>query len=285
MIKDYIILLLSVVLLALNFAATKVYQTNSGTSLRSGLKFNIITGGLTAIIFFIFNGFKCDINMFSAAMAAAVALFCALYTVIGFKIMEKGQMALYTIFLMTGGMSVPYIWGLIFLNEPFSALRTVGLLIIAVSIIISNSGSERPDNRQILMCIAIFILNGFVSVASKEHQINSRAVSSTDFLILNSAAKVVICAVLCLFTKKSETEKISVSAVWAIGAATVCGGVSYLLQLIGAENLPATVLYPIITGGSIILTAAAGRLFFKEKPNRRTLLAIALCFFGTCMFL
>lgn len=220
-------------------------------------------------------------------MAAAVALFCALYTVIGFKVMEKGQMALYTIFLMTGGMSVPYIWGLMFLNEPFSVLRTVGLVAIVVSIAVSNGRSGKTDAKQILMCIAIFILNGFTSVVSKEHQINSHAVSAVDFLILNSISKVVICTVLCLFIKKGENEKrkLPVSAVLMIFAAAILGGVSYLFQLIGAKNLPATVLYPIITGGSIILTAAAGRLFFKEKPSKHMIFGITLCFIGTCMFL
>ena len=63
-----------------------------------------------------------------------------LYIFIGFRIMENGSMSLYTLFLMSGGMTVPYVWGVLFLNEELTILRTLGLLSIITAIIISNSG-------------------------------------------------------------------------------------------------------------------------------------------------
>lgn len=287
MTKDYILIIISVLLLALNFAATKAYQKDKGSGLAEGIKFNALLGAVTAVLFFAINGFGCKISPFSAVMAAAAAILTAAYTLFGFKIMENGSMALYMIFLMTGGMTVPYIWGLIFLDEPLSLLRTAGLLTIAVSIVVSNKESGKSDAKQILMCAAIFILNGFTSVVSKEHQISSSAVAATDFLILNSAAKAVICMILYLFIKKEKTanNKLSKLGIGYIFAAAAAGGGSYLLQLIGAENLPATVLYPMVTGGTIIFTAAAGRAFFGEKPGKRMIIGIIICFIGTCMFL
>lgn len=133
---DYLLLILADILLALNFAATKAYQKNSGTLLYTGLLFNAALGFFSALLFFAVNGAKCALTPFSVVMA---------------------------------------------------------LLMI--------------------------------------------------------------------------------------------GGVSYLFQLKGAINLPATVLYPFITGGSIIFTALAGRVFFGEKPKKRTLTGIALCFLGTVLFL
>ncbi len=61
--------------------------------------------------------------------------------------------------------------------------------------------------------------------------------------------------------------------------------ISYMLQLIGAESLPASVLYPFITGGSIILTSFAGVAFFKEKLTIRQWMAVTACFVGTLLFL
>ena len=68
-----------------------------------------------------------------------------------------------------------------------------------------------------------------------------------------------------------------------IAAAT--SGISFLFQLMGAENLPASVLFPIVTGGSIICTAIAGRVFFKEKLTKPIILGLILCLLGTCLFL
>ena len=75
------------------------------------------------------------------------------------------------------------------------------------------------------------------------------------------------------------------SASAAILGSAVIGGVSYTLQLIGAKELPATVLYPIVTGGSIVLSALSGRVFFKEKLSGYQLASIVLCLIGTLLFL
>ena len=79
------------------------------------------------------------------------------------------------------------------------------------------------------------------------------------------------------FTKKSSLPFIACSA--------LVGGLSYLLQLIGAKELPATVLYPIVTGGSIIFSAFSGKIFFKETITRRQWISIGLCLIGTLFFL
>lgn len=287
MTKDYLFITASVLLLAMNFAATKAYQNKSGSGLSENIKFNALLGAITAVLFFAGNGFDCAISPFSVAMATAVAILTAAYTLVGFKIMEQGSMALYMIFLMTGGMMVPYLWGLIRLDEPLSLLRTIGLIAIAVAVIIANGGNGKTNARQIMLCAAVFVLNGFTSVVSKEHQIGAAAVPAMDFLILNSAVKAVICTVLYLLMKKNKSgyrkeEKLGNLFIFAAAAT---GGDSYLLQLIGAENLPATVLYPMVTGGTIIFTAVAGRVFFKEKISKRMALAILVCVIGTCMFL
>jgi multidrug transporter EmrE-like cation transporter len=70
----------------------------------------------------------------------------------------------------------------------------------------------------------------------------------------------------------------------AFGAAAI-SGISYLLQLTGAKELPATVLYPMVTGGCIIFSALSGRIFFKEKLSTYQLVSIGLCFVGTLLFL
>ncbi|MBQ3814746.1 MAG: hypothetical protein II836_01720, partial [Clostridia bacterium] len=62
-------------------------------------------------------------------------------------------------------------------------------------------------------------------------------------------------------------------------------GISYTLQLLSASNLPASVLYPMVTGGSVVLSAVAGRIFFGEKPDRITLAGLALSFVATFLFL
>ena len=57
------------------------------------------------------------------------------------------------------------------------------------------------------------------------------------------------------------------------------------LQMLGARNLPAVLLYPVVTGGSIILSALFGLLFFKEKLDKFNIISIVLAFAATVLFL
>jgi multidrug transporter EmrE-like cation transporter len=66
---------------------------------------------------------------------------------------------------------------------------------------------------------------------------------------------------------------------------TVISNASYFLQLEGAKGLPASVLYPMITGGSVVLSGIFALVFFGEKLSKREWISIALCLAGTCMFL
>lgn len=286
--KYYAILGLAVLLLAVNFVFTKLYQKQRGDSLTEALLFNMYCGAFTAVAFFFINGCKIEINLFAAAMAFLVVLFGVVYTLIGFKIMASGKMAYYTFFLMLGGMVVPYIWGVINLGEQVSVLRIIGLCVIAGSAFILYADKNGITKKVLFLCLAVFLLNGLISVASKEHQISPLSVSANGFVLLTGAFKALGCFVALPFVKSNDRskEKRSRKMPWLLLlGATLSSGLSYMLQLLSASELPATVLYPALTGGTILISAIAGWLCFKEKITGKMLIGLLICFAGTCMFL
>ena len=58
-----------------------------------------------------------------------------------------------------------------------------------------------------------------------------------------------------------------------------------MLQLFGAEKLPAGVLYPFITGGSIAFSSVLGMIIFKEKLSPKQWMSVVCCLAGTVMFI
>ena len=66
---------------------------------------------------------------------------------------------------------------------------------------------------------------------------------------------------------------------------SIVGGVSSVLQLEGAKYIDASLLYPFITGGSIVLSSLAGWIFFKEKATKNMIISVVLAFVGTLFFL
>ena len=288
---QYMMLTSAALLLAMDFAMNKIYQKLRGTSPETSLFFNSVLGLATAIIFFAVNNFKLSFSPYSAFTAMLMSALVMTYNIIGFRILKQGSMAIYSLFLMTGGMVLPYIWGLVFLNESFSAVRTIGLIVIIGGVFLSNFSGEKINFKQICICLAVFVLNGLVSIISKMHQIetNYQCVSTIEFVILGGIFKFFIAGFLFLAFKNREGQNREknnfLKALIVIILSAVIGGTSYFLQLYGAKSLPATVLYPFITGGSIVFSTLIGALLFKEKLSRKLIISVVLCFVGTIMFI
>ena len=293
---SYFLLLGAAVLLAAMFSLNKIYQKQNGTSLRAGFGFNALLGVFSAGIFFCVNGFSVGFSVFSLLLAGVITVLVTAYTLLGFRIIRNGSMTVYTLFLMAGGMVVPYFWGLLFLNENFSWKRTAGLLLIMGSIVLSNrfDRKEKAKVSSLFLCVVVFFLNGGTSVVSKLHQTESfySAVSATEFIILSGLCKFFLAGTCWLILRKRKNITAGQGFSWkkplllliVVGAA-VADGVSYLMQLLGAAKLPATVLYPFITGGSIGFSALADRIFFKTEITPRMTVGILLCVAGTVLFL
>ena len=287
--EDYGLILLATLLLAADFAFCKLYQAKLGTAAKTGLLFNMTNGLITAIIFWALNGFHFSWTPFSVIVAFVMSALAVTYSVIGFRVLKMGSMSLYTVFLMTGGMVLPYIYGLIFLDERFSIWRMLGLIVIFGAVILANGSKKKTSGTLIALCVCVFVLNGVISILSKTHQITELpVVNAKEYVMLTGLAKFVLCPIAYLFFRKEETAvtpKRFAGALPIIALSALVSGSSYLLQLYGAVDLPATVLYPCVTGGSIIFSSLAGVIFFREKLSVKQIIAVALCFGGTCLFL
>ena len=285
----YVLISLSALLYSSDFLVNKFFQKANGVSLKTSLAFNSLLGLFTVFIMLAANGFKLEVSVFSVILAGLLSLFVMLYNIIGFRLLKIGSMSLYTLYLMIGGMIVPYIFGLIFLKEPFTAARFIAIILVTLGVGFSNSkGTENKTKFLVfLLYIAVFMLNGCTSVVSKIHQISIsyETVGAIDFVVLTNIFRFAIAGIMFLFVKKEEGAQIQRKSVGLIVLSAIFCSIAFLFQLISAAKLPATVLFPFLTGGTIIFSAFYGRLFFKEKFTKNSIIGIILCFIGTLLFL
>lgn len=291
--KEYLLVLLADALLAACFMVRKFYQNLTDGTTESGVNFSILSAVATIFILIVTSGFTISFTWYSALMAVLGSACCLAYTVLGFKIMSEGSVALFTLFLMSGGMLVPAVWGWLFLDEQPEFLHLLGVAVIFASIILNNLGSDRPSAKVLLLCVAVFVLNGFVSVFSKLHQANTvyEKVPTVNYAMLSAAVSLVTALVLRLLlslknakrTRAPHKPKLLPLAV--VFLYSLISTFSSLLQLESAKTIPASMLYPMITGGSVALTGIFALLFFGEKLSRRGWIAVAMCSLGTCLFM
>ena len=285
---DYILVAFAVLLLAFEFALSKKYQALEGTSMAAGLRFNTLSGVLSAVIMWAISGFQVEWSAFSLVMAFTLSLCCLSYSLLSFQVLKEGDMTLYSTFLMSGGMLLPYAFGVLFLEESLTLWRILGVILVLAAIVLGNFSRRKVSNKILLLCCVVFVLNGCVSILSKCHQISQNApVSSSMFVAYSGLTRAFMTLPLLLMLKNvpNRAKMQHRLSPWVVAAAAVISGGSYLLQLVGAKTLPATVLYPMVTGGCIIFSSLAGRVFFREKLSLQQKISIAVCFVGTLLFL
>ena len=281
-------------LTASNFSVNKIYQKSAGDLTLAGSKFIALQGLFAFILFFIANGFKLSFSGYSFLISGLLNCLAASYTLIGFKILKSGTMAIYTLFLMSGGMVLPYIFGLIFLNEPFSVVRTFALVLLLVGVILPNFAKKDITSKQLVLCFAVFFINGCVSILSKIHQIDLgyQTINEMEFVAIGGAFKFVFSSAIYVLARRNNkniiehtTEKFRFSPYIIPLFSAVLTESSFFLQLHTASILPASILFPFMTGGTIVLSSLSGVIFFKDKLPKRVIISIVLCFIGTLFFL
>ena len=316
----YLFIFAAVVLLALQFSTNKAYGQRRGDGAEASLFFAAVCGFASAAVTFVIaslseGGFR--FTPFSLLLGAVMASLSCAYTLIGFKIMALGDMSVFMMFLMLGGMMLPYLFGVTVLGEFRGAepwrivLRVAGLLLLTVSMlfpVFARKKAGRGGGLFVALCAAVFLLNGVASIVSKTHQTpgfwSFDVVNAPSYACLGNLMNGII-SVVCLWILRlrgkgngeksaagehadDESRLIPASGktiALIIAANALCNGVSYTLQLVSASHLPASVLYPMVTGGSVVLSAVAGRIFFGEKPDRITLTGLLLSFAATFLFL
>ena len=149
----------------------------------------------------------------------------------------------------------------------------------------------------VLLCAAVFLLNGCVSIFSKVHQIETtrETLSTIPYATLSSLIGCISSGLWLLVewwrAHKSgdriatQGKKLPAAVLGVILGTSSLGAVSSFLQLYSAAHVDASILYPMMTGGIIVLSALAGRVAFGERQSRREWLLIALCFGATLLFL
>ena len=297
---NYLILLISVLLMSGMFALNKLWQKSNGAGIKTSLLYTALTGLFVSVIFFSVGGGRVQITPFSLVCAAAVAGLCLGYNLIGFKVFSIGSYSVYMMFLMLGGMILPFVCGMIRLGDASELsmvsliCRLAGVALLIFSLAFPAVGPKKKGGGLFYaLCVIVFAANGFVSVISKLHQIETvrPTVGSCSFAILTNlisgllSAAVLVC--VCLKTgKKPELKGFGVGKLLPFAASYgALNGIAYILQLLAASELPASVQYPMVTGGTVVLSALVGRFVFKEKSSRIGVISTLTAFAATFLFL
>lgn len=299
----YFFICLAVICFTAQFAFTKGYEGAVKQTVTTSLLLLILTGIVGGLLFFFAGGASLSFSLPSLLYAVFFAGVMIPYYMLGIKALSLGSLAIYSMFMMLGGMLVPFFYGILFLSEPISPAMLVGSILLTVFIILqalSDAKKAKKNTRRTrrdtllfaLISVAIFFINGLTGVIAKAHQLDSAAVDEASFTVLSSLLTAFFSAIVLLFLFLFDREKTVASLrpavkprplLWSalVGVAAHTGN---FLHLLAASTLPASVQFPIVSGGVIVLSALASILIFREKMSRVDALLVAGVFLATFLF-
>lgn len=191
---------------------------------------------------------------------------------------------------------IPTVLGFLIWNEPVSAIKIVGIVIFAVSLLLIgekvDKGQKLISAKWLVLMVISFFCEGFAPVAIKMHSIalgeKAAAEANGVFMALAYVMAVVGILVAALLKEGRVTvpavdgtkpknfmlDSLKIALPFA-AAGGVCNGLyNFMNTIVSNNNLNVSVFFPVISAGQLILTLVIAMVLFKEKLSLKQLFAI-----------
>lgn len=251
----------------------KVYtgQVKGGTYTYS------VLGGVGTVIFFLVTAKDLTWDPRIVPYAVVFGISYVMSGIFGLKAIAVGSLSL-TSLVINCALVLPTFYGLIFWNETGSVPLYAGILLLIIALILVNKTSvTTPVTGKWLLYVAIsFLGNGMCSISQNAQQKALDGAGKNELMILALTIVILASSILALI-KERDQIKLYVKKGMTTGLlGGVSNGVVNLMVMYLVGRLPASVVFPMISGGSIVLTYIVSRVFYKEKLSRRQTIGFLL---------
>lgn len=278
---DYALVFSATILFALQFLFNQKFEKLRGSDVKSALEFTLYKNIIIVIMMLFISGFKIIFTPFSIALSVVYAAACILMTYFSMKAFAVANLSVYSVFSMLGGMLLPFLLGVGFYDEKLTVFKIICCVLIVVSVLLNIKGGKQ-SKKAFLYYMAVFVLNGGVGVISKIHQSSSYAhTDSTGFMFISSLAGIIISAAWLLIQYKKIPIIKGKSLLYASGYG-IFNGMGNWFLLISLVNLPASVQYPLVTGGVMVFSTIISAVR-KEKLTKTDYISAAISFVASVL--
>lgn len=260
-------------------ATTKLFNRQSPHS----AVFNAIKA-CTALLFFALIavfGFTPHLPTLGFGLGYGVCLCLSMYA--GFKALCLGPMAL-TSMLVSFSVILPVVWGMTVGDERLKPMQGIALLLLILALILTNADRLKGHDRKksdvcygvwLLFVGITFLCNGVCSILQAQHQTLYPERYSREFMFF----AMLLCSVIFLISMLRKIAPKDLKSVKGKRYGTISGianGAANLLTLILAGFENASLLFPMISAGTLLASLICGRAVFKEKLKKNHLAALGV---------
>ena len=275
---DILLLVVTVLFCALQAVTKKAFGTKiSG----GGTFFFSAFSTLFAMLFFVFTseGFVFDMAYIPYSLGFGLSYLVSL--VFGYLALTTGSASLSSL-ISSYSLMIPAFYGLVFLHEPMGKFFIPGLAILLVSIFLIN---KKVDNQStkftpkwIFYVVMSFIGGGMCSVTQTMQQKACDGQYKSEYMIV-SLIFVLLCVGAISLVKERKNLGLYLKKGWHLSS--LCGIMNgavnlFVMMLVSEIKMSASVMFPVIGAGQLIITYIFFRFMFKEKLTKPQLAGFVL---------
>ena len=283
----YALIFLSVVMFGGGFALQDVYRKKRGSGIKISMESAFLGGIAGFIVLLIINGFSFAFTAFTLIMAVWSAVNGIAFTFFTFKALDQINLSLFSLFSMLGGMVLPFFQGIFFYAEEMTIAKMVCVAFIGLAL---GYTIEKGEKKQgLIFYLGIFIINGMAGVISKIFTASEfPKTSAAGYSIWACCFTIVLSGItlLLLFYVDKERNGNKVLSKQVLGQSYGIGAlygvvnkVANFLLVIALAHVDASVQYPMVTGGTMIVSTLLC-CFGDKKPSKKEVTSVILAFIG-----
>ena len=171
------------------------------------------------------------------------------------------------------GVLVPTIAAITIFGETPRWTQLLGIAVAIGAILLMQGKTEgKAAGRSTIGLLALLLCGGVCDVMSKVFDQWGNAVQGNYFLVFTFLVALILCVILCMVKKQS----ITLPDVLCGACLGVPNYFSARFVLWALKDVPAVVVYPTFSVGTIVLVTLVGVLAFRERVEKRKLIAIGL---------
>ena len=281
----YLLIIFSTVLFSLSNFFNALYQKHEGDTLIKSFKHVLVGAIFSMIMLLVIGTGKLSFSLFSFVIALLAAVNIIINILMSIKVFAIANLTLFSLFSMIGGMVLPFVFSIIFYDESLTFKKILCVILLILALFIGNPISKTQSKNSkiaIVYYIGVFITNGMAGVFSKIHQAGESAVSADSFTFMQKVITLVIGSVVMIyFLCKKQSVKLNfpVKSTFFIAGGGLLNTIANLILLYALLHVDASVQYPLVTGGVIIISMLMDFIMGK-KPSKKSFISVIITCLG-----
>ena len=252
--------------------------------------YSSILGLLVAFITFAVRGFDFDFSWIAVGLGLVNGVAVALFNYFLGKGSELGPYSFVMVSALSAGIIMPLMLSVVLDGFPgiFSLLGVLVMLIAFVLLCVDFKNKVKPHKAFYPTCILLALVNGTYGVLNALEKRIEHGAHDDEFIITTYLTTSVVAIVLLICQNRRKTLSVfrqtPKSILFAIlGAACISANINLMMVTLGYKNFE-TILFTVLNGGTLVLSALLSLLLYREKINLQKWCGIAVAAASMALF-